>query len=243
MRRAVRLLVSGVLTLGAAYVALLAAPYPLFAYQAGYANIRVYSDRPIPPSILPVLSAAEVRLEQSPINDPRLTHRIFICNDTARFTFFTTFRYQVGGVNYGLLNQIVFLRPVNIEHNRLISPTGREVAGERTLVYFLAHEMTHSLEVNYLGRSGYWRLPQWKREGYADVVGRGGEFNFAKQLAAFQRGDVSMDYGRSGLYLRFQLMVAYLMERKGVGVHDLLDRKFDAAVIERELRNVSPTTE
>ena len=242
MRRAVRLLASGVLTLGAAYVALLAAPYPLFAYQAGYANIRVYSDRPIPPSILPVLSAAKVRLEQSPINDPRLTHRIFICNDTRRFAFFTTFRYQVGGVNYGL-NYNIFLRPVNIEHNRLISPTGREVEGERTLVYFLAHEMTHSLEVNYLGRTAYWRMPQWKREGYADVVGRGGEFNFAEQLAAYQRRDVSMDYGRSGLYLRFQLMVAYLMERKGVGVRDLLDRKFDAAAIERELRSVAPTAE
>lgn len=235
MRRPLTLLICGTLTLVAGYLALLAAPYPAFAYSASYRNIKVYSDHPIAAAIQPLLQAASSRLASSPIDDKTLEHRIFICNDLARYTFFTTYQNRVGGVNYGFLNHNIFLRPASIEHNRLISPSGHEVAGERTLVYFLAHEMTHSLEVNYLGRLAYLRLPQWKREGYADVVGRGADFDFAIQLAAFQRGDQTMDYGRSGLYLRFQLICAYLLERKGLSVPDLLRHEIDESAIERDL--------
>ena len=43
------------LALAAVYLLILAAPYPLFAYHASYGNITVYSDRPIPSQITPIL--------------------------------------------------------------------------------------------------------------------------------------------------------------------------------------------
>src|ERR671936_645148 len=38
-----------------------------------------------------------------------------------------------------------FLRGAAVEDNRLISPSGTAVPGERTLDYFVAHELTHEL--------------------------------------------------------------------------------------------------
>jgi hypothetical protein len=87
----------------------------------------------------------------------------------------------------------------HIEQKRLISPTGTEVPGERTLAYFMAHEITHSLEVRLLGRYAYIRLPAWKREGHADYVARNSDFIFRERLAAFQNDAWEMDPKRSGL--------------------------------------------
>ena len=218
---------------------LLAFPYPMFSYEAHYRNIAIYSDRPISAAINPILQTVEDRLEKSPLNDPLLHHRVFICNNNRLFAFFTSSDYRVGGENYAWLNRNIFLRESHIDHNRLVGPSGNEVPGERTLAYFLAHEITHSLEANYLGRYGYFRLPAWKREGYADFVAKGGAFDFPSQLAAFQRGDPEMDPARSGLYLRYHLMVSYLMDQKRVSARTLLTRRFEQQALERDLRAIS----
>jgi len=222
--------------LAAAYLGLLAFPYPLFSYQASFQNIAVYSDQPIPGAIGPVLRTVEDRLSRSALNDPALQHRVFLCNSNRLFAFFTNFNHRAGGVNYAWLNRNIFLRRSNIDNDRLVGPSGKEVPGERTLDYFVGHEITHSLEVNTVGRYRYLRLPAWKREGYADYIGKGAHFNFADQVAAFRRGAWEMDPARSGLYLRYQLLVTYVMDQKGASAQTLLTQPFDESALENELR-------
>jgi hypothetical protein len=228
-------IVSGLLAFAAAYLILLAAPYPLFAYHASYQNITVYSDQPLPPEITPIIEDAEARIAKSPLNDPTLEHRIFICSTSARFAFFANYNYRVGGITYTWLNRNIFLRPANIKDNRLIGYSGREVPGERTLAYFFAHEIGHSLEENYLGRIGYSRFPTWKQEGYADVVAKAGDFDFDKELAAFRANSPELDPLKSGLYLRYHLLCAWLLDRKHVTPQTLLESPFDGPSLEREL--------
>jgi hypothetical protein len=235
---AFRRTVFSILALLGIYVALLAFPYPMFSYAASYRNITVYSDRPIPAAINPVLHTVENRLDKSPLNDPSLRHRVFICNSNRLFALFANSDYRVGGKNYVWLSRNIFLRQAHIDHDRLVGPSGNEVPGERTLAYFVAHEITHSLEVNYLGRSAYFKLPAWKREGYADLVAKDGDFDFPQKLAAFQRGDREMDPARSGLYLRYQLLVTYVMDKKQVSAQTLLAQPFDQEALERELHAI-----
>ena len=196
----------------ALYPALMLYPYPFFRHQARSKNIAVYSDRSISPAILPILGDVEQRLHRSPFDDARLQHRIFICNDTWLFIFFANTDYRAGGVNKAWLNQDIFLRRAEIQRNRLIGPSGNEVPGDRTLAYFIAHEIVHTLEVHRLGRYGYVRLPTWKREGYADYVARDPGFVFTQQLSAYQNNAYEMDPRRSGLYLRYRA-VCYLSAR------------------------------
>jgi hypothetical protein len=215
---------------------LIAFPYPIFSHAFHFENITVYSDQSISPALLPILNDVQARLRRSPLNDPTLQHRVFICNKGWLFTFLANADYRAGGVNKTWLNQNIFLRRSDIEKNRLISPSGREVPGERTLAYFITHEIAHSLEVHLLGRYAYIRLPAWKREGYADYVARDSGFVFAKRLAAFQNNAPEMDPQRSGLYLRYQLFVSYLLNVVHITPEEMLTDSFAETALDHMLR-------
>jgi hypothetical protein len=130
----------------------------------------------------------------------------------------------------------IFLRPAHVESNRLLNPAGKEVMGERTLAYFIAHEVTHTMLARRIGRLAYARLSRWQVEGYADYVAKGGTFSFDENLAAFQADDPRLDPRRSGLYLRYHLLVQYLIGHKGMTPEQLLAAPIDPQPIENDLR-------
>ena len=96
------------------------------------------------------------------------------------------------------------------------------MTGDRTLDYFIVHEVTHQLTGQALGPVRYFRLPQWVREGYADYVGKGAPFDYKTAERALQTGAPEMDWKRSGLYWRYQYLVADLLERRHWIVERLL---------------------
>jgi len=222
----------------ALYVTVMAFPYPFFSHEVHFENITVYSDQSISPALLSILNDVQGRLQKSPLNDPTLQHRLFICNKGWLFTFLANTDYRAGGVNKAWLNQNIFLRRSDIERNRLIGPSGKEVSGERTLAYFITHEIAHSLEVHLLGRYEYIRLPAWKREGYADYIARDSEFVFAERLAALQNNAPEMSPQGSGLYLRYELFVAYLLDVAHLTPEEMLTDSFAEAALEHTLRAI-----
>jgi len=96
--------------------------------------------------------------------------------------------------------------------------------------------MTHGLTVARIGRWRYFRLESWKREGYADYVGRAG-FDFDDYLGKFRRGDAKMDPS-SGYYWRYLLMVGYLLERENAGPDRLFADTRKGKEIEASLRRM-----
>ncbi len=99
----------------------------------------------------------------------------------------------------------------------------------------MAHEIMHVLIARELGGFAYVRLPDWKNEGYADLVAKAGEFDYEQTREQLRRGDSTLDPKRSGLYLRYHLLVAYLLERKGIGVGEILRREFDPELLDEEI--------
>ena len=128
------------------------------------------------------------------------------------------------------------MRAVDFDADRLIGPSGTPVPGERTLTYFITHEIMHTLIADELGALAYWRLPDWKDEGYSDHVAKGASFHFDHAIEQLRSGDREMDPRRSGLYLRYNLLVAYLLEQKGISVHEMLNQEFEP--VESRGRNV-----
>ena len=220
------------------YVILLAFPYPLFSYVERFHDITIYSDRPISPNLRFVVDSVRERLRKSPLNDESLQHRIFICNSDWRFTLFTNRDYHAAGVNQAWLNRNIFLRRSDTEHNRLIGPSGKVVPGERTLAYFMTHEIVHSLEVRFLGRWSYLQLPAWKREGYADYVAKDPNFISAERLAALRNDAPEMNPRRSGLYLRHHLLIAYLLDVQKMDPAKMLVQPFSETLLEQQLREM-----
>jgi hypothetical protein len=210
-------------TLFAAYSALLCFPQPFFSHSVRADGLILHSDRPLSEAAAKhVLALAEAKLASSPLYSIQRDHDIFICNSRWRQVLFFNKDYGVGGVAPYPLTSNVFLRDALIEDNRLVSPRGTPVPGDRTLDYFIAHEITHQLTGQAIGPLSYYKLPQWVREGYADYVGKGNSFSYSESRRAFLAGVPEMDWNRSGLYWRFHLMVAYLLDRRGWSVVQLL---------------------
>src|SRR5262249_30006004 len=155
-----------------------------------------------------ILEDVERRLARSPLATPGRMQdlRIYVCNRRWRFVLFANFRHRAGGLAYCGFTDNVFLRAVRFDANRLLRPSGEEVPGERTLTYYIAHELTHVLVSRELGAIKTWRLPDWKNEGYADLLAKGGDFDYERAREQFRRGAPELDWKRSGLYLRYHLL-------------------------------------
>ncbi|MEO8126564.1 MAG: hypothetical protein ABJF23_01705 [Bryobacteraceae bacterium] len=225
----------------AGYAALLEFPQPLFPFSVRANSLVLRSDRVLPEGAgKHVLELAEIRLERSPLYSRGRTHETFICNERWRQIIFFNKDYGAGGVAQYPATAHVFLREARIEDDRLLSPRGLPVMGERTLDYFVAHEITHQLTGEAIGPLLYYRLPRWVREGYADYVSLGNSFDYSVAKGAFLAGAREMDFKKSGLYWRFHLMVAYLLDRQHWSVEQLLTHPPSQATVESAVRQENP---
>ena len=225
------------LTLVIAYALLLTYPQPLFAYELRHAGVVLHADRPIPIAMRATLDRVRARLNRSPVADATRVQDVFLCQSRWRFALFARNNYRVGGIANVYIGQQVFVRESDMEHDRLIGPGGRPVAADRPLSYFIAHEIMHIEHGRVLGRLGYIRLPQWADDGHADYVAR--DIDLAEALRGFTSGAAALDPARSGLYLRYQLMVAYLIDKQHVGPMTLLTHPPDRATVDRDLRGLA----
>lgn len=226
----------------AGVLGILAVPQPLFAHKHVYRNFEVWSDRPIDGAATDaVLDDATRRLERSEIYDETVPVRLFVCNEAWRMRIYSQRgSSRLAGVADTWLTQNVYLREADFSANRLVSPSGGAVADEgvRPLSYFIAHEVTHILVARRYGRLAALRYPHWLLEGYADYVGKGETFDFAENLALLKAGDVRLDPANSGLYRRYHLMTAWLLDKQ----KKPLDAIFDAPPSEAEMLAVLRAT-
>jgi hypothetical protein len=235
--RLARILAGG-LILFFAYAAVLCVPEPFFAYSVRAGGLTLYSDRPLEyDAARAVLRLSHEKLAACPYYATYPEASIFICNSRWRQMLFFNKDYGVAGVVQLPFTGKAFLRDAAVADNRLISPRGLQVAGDRTLDYFIAHEVTHELTGRAMGSVQYHRLPQWIREGYADYVGKGRAFHYDEARQAFLAGAREMDWKQSGLYARFHLLVAYLLDHRHWTVDQLLREPWaDQRQVEAEVR-------
>ena len=221
----------------ALYWALLCFPQPFFRSSVSANNLALYSDQPFSAEEgKKVLETVEAKLAASPLYSSEQHHTAFICNARWRQRLFFNCSYGAGGVNQYPLTSNVFLRDAVIEDNRLIGPAGKQVPGDRTLDYFITHEITHTLTVQAVGWFDYYNLPQWVREGYADYVAKGGAFNYDEARRAFLADAPEMDWKKSGLYSRYHLLVAHLLDKQHWSVQRLLEEYPEQQTVEDAVR-------
>lgn len=221
LRRIAFACLGGVALICVAAVGILIYPQPLFAYHVAEGRLELYSDRPFDPKQgRQVLANIERRMAASPLNDDN-KYRIFIANSDWRNRLVFLWSYGAGGVNYYPLRN-VFIRAADIDADRVKKRSGALVEPPRTLAYFGAHEIGHSLVAAKLGALAHQRLPVWIREGLADYIAFGGEVEIDELARGLRRDVPELDPQRSGLYARYRLMVAYLLEREDWTIATLL---------------------
>jgi hypothetical protein len=219
-----------------AYLAVCVYPQPLFAYTMRQDGIVVHSTQPIPEEMRAVVGRAQQRLQRTVIYDRTKECHVFYCDSRWLFTLFARSKYRAGGIAAILLGQSVFLRGGDLINDRMISFSGKPIPANRPLSYFLAHELMHIAQARALGIFGYSTLPTWVDDGYADYVAR--DIDYDRTLQEFKEGTTDLDPTKSGLYLRYQLMVAYLIEKKATAPIELLQRKDNGREVERDLNHL-----
>ena len=223
--RIIRHLVLGftgvVLLLGASVAAVLAFPQPLFAYRAERGALQLWSDRPFDVAKAEdVLIDTERRIARSPFALGPGPHRIFIANAEWRRRLVFLWNQGAAGVNYYPLRN-VFIRHSDVDGDRVFGNAG-PVPPPRTLAYYAAHEVGHSLIGERIGFLANHRLPRWIREGLADYIGFGGKVDIDALTRALIADEREMNPQLTGLYARYRLLVAYFIAREGWSVDRLL---------------------
>jgi hypothetical protein len=224
------------LVIPAIYFGLLRIPQSLFSYHYEFKNFKVYSDREIPKEIDIVLVDVLKRISKSELYEPTEKYAIFICNSGWRLALFTRDPNVGGLVNQGL-SKNVFIREAFINENRIVSPIkGKEIALplERPLSYFIAHEITHSLQTK-VDRFMMFTTPEYIVEGYADYIGKSIDFNYQEYFELFIKQDKIMNPS-TGLYNKYHLIIAYLMDKKGMTFKEIVQSKMELEKVENELK-------
>jgi hypothetical protein len=183
--------------------------------------LQLWSDQPFDAAKAnDVLADAERRIARSPLPLGSGPHRVFIANAEWRRRLVFLWNQGAGGVNYYPLRNM-FIRHADVDGDRVFGNTGA-VPPPRTLAYFAAYEVGHSLIGERIGALANHRLPRWIREGLADYIGFGAQVDIDALTRALIADEVRMNPQRTGLYARYRLLVAYFLEREGWSVDRLL---------------------
>ena len=134
----------------------LAYPQPFFAYHAERGRLAIYSDQPFDAAKAETLLAnVDTRISRSPL-DTHEAHSIFVTNSEWRRRLFFNTAAGAAGVNFYPLTRNVFLRHSDIDTNTLYGGSGKATQPPRTLTYYAAHEIGHSLTGEYEGMRHVW---------------------------------------------------------------------------------------
>ncbi len=241
-RRLLRLLVVLGLTLAvlaAAALLLLRHPAAFFAYSHDEGDLALYSDRPFAAEeARPVLAEVRDKLRTAPWYRSGRRDVVFVCNSPWRRRIFCIGALRAGGVNYTPLSTNVFLSGARIAENRLVSPAGQVVRDERTLAYFIAHEIAHSLACERLGAWRFFRLPDWLSEGYADYVGRGSVWARPGMGNLFLRDAPEMNWPAAAPYQRYNLLLGFCIEQEMSSLDAVFEAAEERSTVEARLRAV-----
>lgn len=216
------------------YGTLLIYPEPLFAHTMHGEFLTAHADVPFPPEMERTLADAEAHIRTSPIFDAAQPHDVYFSQSDWRWHLVSHWNSNAGAIAMAPFGRAVFVRPCRLDANRMIGRSGREVEGERTLDYYVAHEVTHTMTADFLGPTAFHSLPAWVREGYADYVGRRGTFDYDAVRAQLLEGHPHTNPA-SGHYLRYVLLVAHELEQRGVSVEELLSHPRASTAVEAEV--------
>lgn len=241
-----KIILTIVTTLGLIYIVILMYPSFIFKFNREYKQCNIYSDRPIDITADKIIDRALQLISKSDLYDSSIHFNIYICNDLNRFFLFTLNR-QAGAVTQYNLRRNIFLRSCDIKNNKIIPAASGILASyhysiaDRPLTYYFAHEMTHVLESNYTGRF-HFTTPKWLTEGYADYIGKGGNFNFLENLALLRANAPELN-PQKGLYKYYHLLVEYLLHYKKITIKQLYENTPDPAEIILEINKTWPAVE
>jgi len=152
------------------------------------------------------------------------------CPNGALFALLFVRSLEVGGA-VNPFSSNVFIRETDIKNNKILKEKEIYQAKKRPLSYYLAHEITHVMQ-HKISNIMPLTIPKYIIEGYADYIGKEPDFDYDKFLQEYKENDFFMTI-ESGMYNRYHLLVAYLMDKKGMSFREIVEKKPSREEVER----------
>lgn len=209
------------------YLLVLMFPQPLFPHRLSYKGFTIHSDQPLSRGIYAVLDRTSARLAASAVYDSTARHTIFLSGSYSKFGLFAREHFRAFAIRSPVRGHIFV---ANADPERDLAVRYAEDHNERRLSGAIAHEVTHSLLRQVAGGRD---LPRWKEEGYAEYVAGESTFDYTEGVRLLAQG--GSDGSPAFRYLKYRLLVEYLLEEKGVGFEEFLRTRFDPWQLEAEL--------
>lgn len=213
--------------------------YPplFFPFRAEKHNITLRATAPLPPAAETRLDEIHAVLRDSELYDPAVEADVLVCNNLTLYRLLFPFH---GGM-YSMARpgkRRVFIARADLEGDRTGYPdidTSR-----RTFTAVAVHELTHVMIRRHVENNDLPRPRRWVAEGYCEYVSGNYNFPVKKGLAILNAGIGDRIDNENFDYFTWELMVRYLVERRGLGFDGILARQDDYDRIYAEMRTWAP---
>lgn len=204
----------------------------IFRNTLKYKQFRIYSDIEINENIYNILNQVEQQISTSEIYDQALSYKIFISSNYKNYEFFCPTLKNAFAATYPIINNI-FITKTDIEKNLVFRNAWED--NERSLASVISHEVTHKLIEKAIGSKANKKLAIWKKEGYCEYIS--GEKHLDIHAGINEIYTKSNSFSPTFNYLKYRLLVTYLLDIKGYTFHSLIETDFDIDLLVKELRN------
>lgn len=167
--------------------------------------------------------------------------KVIFCASKEEFNKKSLFLHKDAlGLNYNL-SHCILMNAIDLKKGTVEARS--ELLNERPICSVLAHELTHSYELQQLGFVNYIYKcfkEDWKLEGFAEYVSETSSFPTKKALKAFTKEDdnylkdneLEIEY----FYFLSHLKIDYLLSYKNISLDDFWKTDYNADTLESEIR-------
>ncbi len=213
------------------YLALLVNPTLLFADQISHGSLHLhFRDSQIPNSAIIIMEKAEKIAKESEIWQDYKKFDVFCCDGFGMYTFFCpSVRNSFGATHPATGN--IFLARTDFKLN--LAYRNGDFQDTRELTHVIAHEITHEVVKAHLGFWRYMVLPDWKNEGYCEVISRGPLANLQMEIQNWANSTDKTS--KKELYRKYRLLVAFLMQSKNMNFSEVVSNDMPIEKVEKEM--------
>ncbi|MCD4796075.1 MAG: hypothetical protein K8R49_02755 [Candidatus Cloacimonetes bacterium] len=204
----------------------------IYRHKVIYKNFRIYSDKEIDGSIHQILDEVEKKLSCSEIYNDHMKYRMYLSSSIKLYAVFVPGQKDAFAAAFPIFKNI-FVSQTDVKNNKVYRNSVED--NERSLSSVLAHEAVHILIEKKIGIGGNCKLTTWKKEGYCEYISVDEPLNMIEAFnTVYSPGNQSSS---SFSYLRYRLLVTYLLEEKGYSFQEMVETEFDLHQLETELRD------
>ncbi len=220
-----------IIILAAIFIAFVIFPnLSFYRHHIRYEQFNIYADIEINDAIYEILDKVDKQLKTSEIYDINLSFKIFISSGFKPYSIFCPSLKDAFAATYPIIKNI-YISKTDIENN-LVQRNADE-DNERSLSSVIEHEITHILIENEIGVKANRKLETWKKEGYCEYISGENKLNLKAGIKKVYKDSNSSSPAFS--YLKYRILVTYLIDVKGHSFHSLVKTKFDLRQLEKEL--------